>query len=366
MVSRRALLALPALAACRRRAKAFAGYAFIANQEGGALAVVDLEVMAVAKHISVQGSPTEVLAPRTRSAVYALTPDTGSIHEIDTGTLKLARKTWLGARPVTMALSADEKFGYAATADPASLVAVSLDDLRPAWRLRLPEEPFSFQLAPDGKTAAVGSAASVRLIGLDARRVGQALGEGRFGQLRFLSNSSSLIAADLDRRRLSVYSVAASRLITHLPLAVRPDYLCFNSDGGQLFVTGEGMDAVVIVYPYNTPEVAETVLAGHAPGPMAASGPGSNLLFVASPVSGEVSILSIATHRVIALAQAGADPGYIAITPDDEFALVLNRASGDVTVLRVSTIQPNRYKSAGLLTVIPVGSRPVSAGFHSV
>lgn len=360
------MLALPALAACRRRTNSFAGYAFIANQEGGALAVVDLEVMAVAKHIAVQGSPAEVLAPRSRAAVYALTPDTASIHEIDTATLKLARAASIGGRPVTMALSADETFLFAVTAEPSSLVAVPLDDLRPAWRLRLSEEPTSFQLAPDGQTAAVGSNGAVRLIDLQARRLGPPLGESRYGQLRFLSNSSSLIAADLDHRRLSVYSVAAARLITHLPVAVRPDYLCFSSDGGQLFVTGEGMDAVVIVYPYNTPEVAETVLAGHAPGPMAASGPDSNLLFVASPLSGEVSILSITTHRLIALAQAGAEPGYIAITPDDEFALVLNRASGDVTVLRVSTIEPNRYKSAGLLTVIPVGSRPVSAGFHSV
>ena len=30
------------------------------------------------------------------------------------------------------------------------------------------------------------------------------------------------------------------------PIAVRPENLCFNRDGGQLFVTGAGRDAVVI------------------------------------------------------------------------------------------------------------------------
>ncbi len=71
---------------------------------------------------------------------------------------------------------------------------------------------------------------------------------------------------------------------------MRPDNLCFNrsttggTDGGQLFITGEGLDGVVIVYPYHTPEVAETVLAGHAPGAMAASGA---FLFVASPLAGD-------------------------------------------------------------------------------
>src|SRR5204862_7763971 len=115
---------------------------------------------------------------------------------------------------------------------------------------------------------------------------------------------------------------------------------------------------VVIVYPYHTPEVAETVLAGHAPQAMAASG---SFLFVASPLTGAVSILRIDTRQVIGVVSVGSDPGFVAVTRDDQYALVLNRKSGDVAVLRVGAITPNRLKKAALLTVIPVGSRPVSA-----
>jgi YVTN family beta-propeller protein len=183
--------------------------------------------------------------------------------------------------------------------------------------------------------------------------------------VRFLKGDQTLIAANREDRRLSLYDVASRRLITHLPISVRPDQLCFNRDLGQLFVTGEGMDAVVVVYPFYTPEVAKTVLAGHAPGAMATS---ENLLFVASPRSGDVSILNVATHRVIAVVQVGSDPGFVTVTPDDLYALVLNRSSGDVAVLSVPTIESNRnrYKSAAFLTVIPVGSRPVSATVRAV
>ena len=52
---------------------------------------------------------------------------------------------------------------------------------------------------------------------------------------------------------------------------MQPENLCFNSDQGQLFVTGEGMDGVAIVFPYNTLEVEQTVLAGRDPGVMACS-----------------------------------------------------------------------------------------------
>jgi YVTN family beta-propeller protein len=212
----------------------------------------------------------------------------------------------------------------------------------------------------------VALASGVRLVDLDARRVGAPLGSpagGDYGPLRFLADSKTLVVADRGRARISLYDVASARLITHLPVSVRPEHLCFNPDGGQLFVTGEGMDAVVVIYPFRTPEVAETVLAGHAPGAMAAS---SQFLLVASPVSGDVSILDIRTRKVVAVVQVGTDPGFVAVTPDDQYALVLNRASGDVSVLRLGTLSPNRYKAAGLLTVIPVGSRPVSAAVRAV
>jgi YVTN family beta-propeller protein len=240
---------------------------------------------------------------------------------------------------------------------------VPLADFRRQWTLALPDDPSQIAVSTDGLTAAIAGPTSVYLVNLAGPKVGAELGRSAYGQLRFLNNGSTLIAADLTHRQLSLYRASDGRLITHLPLAVRPDNLCFNSDGGQLFVTGEGMDAVVTVYPFNTPMVGDTVLAGHVPGAMGAS---QSLLFVASPGSGDVSILSVATHKVIGVVQVGTDPGFIAVTPDDEYALVLNRQSGDVAVLRVPTITPNRFKSVALLTVIPVGSRPVSADFRAV
>jgi DNA-binding beta-propeller fold protein YncE len=77
-------------------------------------------------------------------------------------------------------------------------------------------------------------------------------------------------------------------------------------------------------------------------------------------------VLNIATHKMIAVVPVGTDPGQVAITPDEQLALVLNRESGNVTVLNIDAIQPGRNKSTALVTVIPVGSRPVSAAMHSV
>ena len=366
MISRRTLLALPFAAACTRPQDGFRGYAFIANQEGEAVAAVDLGVLAVARHIPLQGAPSHVIAAAQRSLVYVLTPETGSVHEIQIDNLRLSRKLTVASQAITMELSTDEKSLYVLAREPRALISVALDTFKIDWKLQLPDEPVGMAVSPERNTAAVTSARAVHLVDLTAHRLSPPLGQGDYGPIQFLKDGKTLVAANRGERLLSVYSVAAQRLISHLPVSVRPDQFCFSRDGGQLFVTGEGMDAVVVAWGlFSTPEVGDTVLAGHAPGAMDVS---KDLLFVASPQSGDVSILSIASRKVIAIVPVGSDPGFIRVTPDDQYALILNRKSGDVAILSVPAItkKKNRYKTAALLTVIPVGSRPVSAAVRAV
>jgi YVTN family beta-propeller protein len=129
------------------------------------------------------------------------------------------------------------------------------------------------------------------------------------------------------------------------------------------------MDAIVVVYPYHTPQIDKTVLAGHSPSHMAASNltdTSPQLLFVANPKSGEVTILDILTRSVVAVTPVGTGPGYIMITPDDRYALVLNEGSGDVAVIRIANIvrtvaQQRRSRKGAIFMMLPVGSKPVSA-----
>ncbi len=364
VLSRRAFLAIPFAAACSRGTSGYRGYAFIANEDGQAIAAVDLQALAVAKHIPLDGSPTQVAASWTRPAIYALTPANGSIHEIESDRLAFKRKLAAVSTALSMRLDPGGRAVYLLASDPRALVRVSLDSLRIEWTLPLPQIPTDFDVASTG-TGAVSLPSGIRFIDLDARRLSEPVGEGDFGAVRFRNDGMALIAADRAGRRLSIFDSGSRQLITHLPLAVRPDHLCFNPDGGQLFVTGDGLDGVVIVYPYHTPEVAQTVLAGHGPGAMAAT---EDYVFIVSPQSGDVSIigLTIGPPKVIAVVSVGSDPGFVTITPDGQYALVLNRKSGDVAVLRAAEIQPHPNRPAPLLTMIPVGSRPVSAAIKPV
>jgi YVTN family beta-propeller protein len=386
MISRRGFVVsglgagLAGLAGCggHERATGFSGYAFIANQEGGAIAAVDLEVFAVARHIRVNGSPTAVLADSRTARVYALTPENGSVHEIRTDNLTFARRLQVAGTALEMRLSPAGDALYVLCQRPKQLVRLTLNPMQVAWTLPLPDEPADFDISPNGRTAAIssGSGCSITFVDVANRRSFSPLRtSGEIGLVRFQpfhladraeSDSQQLIAANVSQRMLSIFDVPRRRLIVNLPLAVRPDHLCFNADGGQVFVTGEGMDAVVVVYPYYTPQIGQTVLAGHNPGAMAASAsPG--YLFVANPKSADVSILDIETSKVLAVTPVGTEPSCIAITPDDQYALVLNQTSGDMAVIRIKNVSRSaHWKKGPLFMLIPVGSKPVSAAVVGV
>ena len=360
MISRRSfsISGLAALAASCSR-KSTPGYdVYVANETGKTIAVVDLTAFAVRSQIALDDSPTAVIADPDRSRVYALAPKSGAVYEIDSGNATISRRVKLGAS-LSMRMSGDSLW----VLGKRSLTEIQLDSFSRGATIPLPAEASDFDLSNNTGLAAAGYGPSgtLSVIDLKKRTAGPPVKvSDRIGAVRFRLDGKGLLVADTSGNHLCVMDQSA-RMIVKLPLAVRPDNLCFNPDGGQLFVTGEGNDAVVVIFVYYVPQVAETVLAGHAPSAMAAS---DSNLFVANPKAGDVTILSILRRKMIAVTAVGGEPGYIALTPDGNYALVLNRRSGDMAVLHAGPRKSRR--AVDLLTIGPVGSRPVSAAVMPV
>ena len=176
-----------------------------------------------------------------------------------------------------------------------SLVEIPLESLRSASTVTLPSDAYDFDFVKDHAIVSYGHSGAVSIADLKMRSVSAPVKvSDAIGFARFRPDGHSLLIADTASRQLCVMDEHA-KLVVKLPLAVRPDNLCFNQDGGQLFITGEGQDAVVVIFPYYVPQVAETVLAGHAPGAMAAS---STHLFLANPKAGDVTILNIERRKL--------------------------------------------------------------------
>ena len=365
-ISRRTLLLSPALAlaACRKpKATRFPGYCFVADQDGRSVAVVDLSSFRVRKQIHLEAAPAVVLRHPQRPVVFVLTPQNGTVYEIDAATLEIGRTARAGSQAVDMQVSPGGDALWVLYREPAALVEVPLNSLRPARRIRLAAPPDGFDLSSENRAAiASRQDRGIVMASLTSAVIERTIAAGAEPSIvRFQSDGKQLLAGSRPDRNVTIFDVATGRTVVRLPLPLEPRHFCFTPDGGQLFISGDGMDAVVIVYPQRE-EVAETILAGHAPGVMAITDTSPSYLLVANPESSRITVFDVDMRKLVAVVQVGRQPGSILITPDNQYILVLNEQSGDLAVIRIFSLAARyRYKPAPLFTMIPVGEKPVGA-----
>ena len=140
----------------RKKVAGYPGYAFVANEDGMAVAAVDLETFTLARRIPLDGKPTSVVAHPARDAVYVLTPATGTLHELAASGLAHRRKSRLARGAVSMRLAPDGAALWVLCHDPRELQRVDIDSLRPSQRIPLNAAPVSFDLSEREAKAAVG------------------------------------------------------------------------------------------------------------------------------------------------------------------------------------------------------------------
>lgn len=365
-MNRRAfLLAIPTLG-CRRRLS-ISFDVFVVNQDGRSVAAVDLTTFRVRKEVAIDGNPTAIISHGQRPAVYVLTPLTGTVHELDPVSLSVRRKSRVAASAISMRLAADGKSLWVLSSETRALVQLELVGFRPAARIKLPALPEDFDLTPDFAAISFPSEGAFAIAALTYARVDRMIPIDRKARIiRFHADGRQVVCGNGSDRSVTIFNLAKARVVAHLPVAVEPENFCFKADnGGELYVTGAGMDAVVVIYPYQS-YVSETRLVGRSPGAMEVSS-SPDYLFVANTEAGSVTVMDIITGKVAAVVAVGAQPRHVAVTPDNQYAIVLNSRSGDMAVILIQAIlNPSRrkYAPSPLFTMIPVGANPVSAAIR--
>lgn len=368
-VSRRALLlaSASALGCGSRKGTRFPGYAFVANANGNSVTAVDLSSFSAGRQFPLDAPPTVVLPHPSKPLVYVLSAAGGSIYEIDARSMKVSRKAHLGGPAISMRMDPDGSALW--ILEPRSLTRLPLDRLRPSGRMHLPADALDFDLSRDHRAAVCFPRERLVAIGdLGRLQVERTLVSGLEPSIiRFRPDGRQVLAGNVGDHTLTIAETQSGKIVVHLPLPLEPRHFCWDPSLGQLFISGPGMDAVVIVFPYRT-EVAETILAGRAPDAMTvSSNPG--YLFVANPQTASVTVLDIETRKLVAVVSVGEEPNFLLVTPDNQYLLVLNRRSGTVAVVHIPALSVRRYKQsmvAPLFTMIPVGADPVGAAVVAV
>jgi DNA-binding beta-propeller fold protein YncE len=380
-ISRRALLLASAASfACgRKKAPRMSGYCLVANQGSRSVAVVSLERFRVLRQIPLDAAPSAILAHPHRPRVLVLAPDAGTVYEVDAATYAVSRKVRAGNQAVAMQLSPSGDAVWVLYRDPAALVELPLDSLRPGRRIRLAAPPDAFDLVLH-KTRQVPLAAvairqnrTIVLASLGNPAIERTIAaEDEPTLVNFQWDGVQVIAGSWEGRNATIFESATGRTVVRLPLPLAPRQFCTSGDGGQIFITGDGMDAVVVLFPSQT-EIYQTILAGRAPGSMAVTAKDvkPSYLMLTNPETDGITVVDIENYSLVAAVQVGRGPCRILLTPDGQYALVLNEKSGDMAVVRMLALsttpnggyRPFKPAPAPIFTLIPVGERPVSAAF---
>ncbi len=362
--SRRSLLAASLssafLAGCRRKLAArYQGWLFIASGAERAVVVADLaQFRRTTASISVPHAPDRLFL--SGGHVFVTSREGSSITEIDSAKMQVSGTIPLPGKPLSLHFLDGGQTAVVVSADPPALFLVDLTARRVTARLALPGVPAEADLSDDLMAISLPSRNSVVRVSVQPLKLESETPLGvACGPLRFRKDGRTILAGAGATKEVISLDSHTGEVLVRLPLPISPVRFCFNNDGGQMFVSGPGVDAVAIVNPYQN-EVDQTVLAGKMPGAMAVS-PRQNLLFVANQGSGDLTILDIDTRHAEASVHIGETPGDVLVTPDGEYALLLDQVSGNVAVVRIATVLDHKNRAKPLFTVFPTAADARSA-----
>ena len=358
-MTRRTLLASALLAGCGRKlATRYFGWLFVTSAAERTIAVADLSQFRRITGIPLDHVPNQVF--RAGDRLFATCPDAKLLVEIDLNHFTVARKIQLPGRIVSAAVTPDGKSVVAITDQAPSICIVDPASMRLKRQTLLAEAPAVLDVTDSLAAVAPASGDSIVLMSLTTGLVKRRTSVGsRCGAARFRKDGQVILAGLPDSKQIVTLEAATGMLLARLPLAFAPTRFSFNGDGGQMFVTGASEDTLAIVNTYQN-EVDQTIVAGRTPWGMAVSVL-RNLLLVTNPGSGDLTILDIETRKLSASVHIGGDPGEVLLTPDEEYALVIGRGAGEVSVIRLSTVLDRSIKTKPLFTVFPMGANPQSA-----
>lgn len=364
-ISRRALLAGFAASACsHKRASRYHGWLLVASREGKSVAVADLAFFRRAGNIPLTHAPDQLFHSGGR--IFAVCHDGQSLIEIDPRQLRAVGRIGLPGKPVTARLTPDGNSAIILTSEPNLLLAVDLTSRRVRTRLPLPGAASDLDINEGQAAAAIPSRNSIARVVLPELKLSGMTDAGvPCGTLRFRRDGKTILAGAQSSREIVSIDCATGKVLARLPLPITPARFCFNDNGGQMFVTGDGADEVAIVRPFQN-DVDQTVLAGRTPYAMAVSD-SRNLLFVTNIESGDLTVLDIETRSLAVSVHVGENPSEVLLTPDGEYALVIDRRTGNVSVVRISTVLDHdpgalgRVRAKPLFTVFPTTADARSA-----
>jgi PQQ-dependent catabolism-associated beta-propeller protein len=314
-------------------ATAQAGRAYVSNEDGHTITVIDTDKNEVVATVPVGKRPRGISVSHDGSQVYVAlsglpkcppsVPDeeceklgrdlkADGVAVVDTKTLKVLKVFEAGSDPEQFDLDSEGRL-YVANEDAATATVLDTKTGKIIARVPVGEEPEGVRVSPDGKW--------------------------------------TLITNESDNS-ISVIDTKTLKEVKHIVVGKRPRDAAFTPDSKMAYVSGEFDSSVYrIRVPDGAPVERILQLDANAK-PMAVKLDSKrNRLYVSTGRGGKVAVVDVAgTPKLLQEVAVGARPWGIALSEDGKRLYTANGPSNDVSVVDTTTLK--------VVKKIPVGQSP--------
>ncbi len=370
------LLALMlATSGCRRKhfpkyPADFREYAWVTNGGGNSVTVLDLVHMTTAATIPVGDDPVDIAVSPTRDEVYVVNRGSGSVSVIDAVTNKVVATIGVHREPESISVDATGKRAYVANAGSNNVSVLDLTERREIGAVGVGEGPGVVRVSPDGETLVVTNRGgnSTTVVDAETMKVRAVFGGcPEASDATILPDSSKAFVACTGGHQVMALGLArpesqnpaehGDRLLAFLDVGPRPVHLAPKRDGGEIFVSNFGGDTISEIAT-NANNVGGAYTVGSAPlgGIVSAD---NSTLWVSNSGDNTVAAYSIDDGQLVNTVQVGDGPGPLALSGNGFLLLAVDRAAGDVSVVRtISYTSKGAPITGSLFTVLSAGKKP--------
>ena len=286
-LSRTALLGLSLAALSLATSPAFAFLAFVSNEKGNSISVVDTDKMETVATIPTGQRPRGIAVSRDGTSVFVALGDDDTIQIFDTKTFKNIGELPSGPDPEQFTLDPSGKILYVANENDAMVTVIDVEKRIALAQISVGVEPEGLVVSPDSKTLVCTSETTSMAHFIDAKS----------------------------------HEVVANTL-----LGSRPRFSAYKSDGSELWVTSEVGGELSIIDPAT--QKIKTTVRFEIPGLQAEmiQPVGINLTkdgkfgFIDLGPANRVAVVDGATHAVVKYLLVGQRVWHGDFTPDEKYS----------------------------------------------
>ena len=291
-------------------AVAAADYAFVTNQNGNSLSVINLESQTEVARTELPGAPAGVAVDAARGVFYTVSSGSKVVRKFGMAQAEQQAEITLDGGPIGIAVSPDGEMVFVSDWYNARIWMLHAKGLTLAGTLMTGSAPAGLVVARDG---------------------------------------SWLASADRDANQISVFDLASRKLRHRIPAGQRPFGISVGP-AGRLFTANVGSDSVTVAHPISG-EVQATLPVGARPYAISF---GAGAGFVTNQYADTVSVFDLATLKVTGTIDVGEYPEGIDTTPDGQTLVVANWFSNTLSLIDAGT--------ASVIAEIETGDGPRAFG----